>query len=110
MTLARWRRIEDLLAGLIPPGARSPRHGPGGEDKTAGRRQPRRPQEPPGRGPDATAARPARPGLDGLTETVDFPGPGSPGHPREMTPKPAIGDGRGPSPAAETIPLVRDRL
>ena len=53
---------------------------------------------------------PARRSVAGLTETVDFAGPGSPGRPREFTPEPAIADGRGASPTAEIIPVVRNRL
>ena len=46
----------------------------------------------------------------GPTETVDFAGPGSPGRPREFTPEPEIADGRGVSPTAEIVPVVRNRL
>jgi hypothetical protein len=71
-----------------------------------------RPQEPPGRGLEAVAAwpAPARRSVAGLTETVDFAGPGSPGRPREFTPEPAIADGRGASPTAEIIAVARNRL
>ena len=65
-----------------------------------------RPQEPPDRGLEAVAARPApaRRSVAGLTETVDFAGPGSPGRPREFTPEPAIADGRGAVPDGRDHP------
>jgi hypothetical protein len=129
MTPARGRRIEERLAGAIrsdPAGLASwPRSACGSEeglqartghildvDQGAGRRGAMRPQEPPDRGLEAVAARPApaRRGVSGLTETVDFAGPGSPDRPREFTPEPAIADGRGASPTADIIPAVRNRL
>src|SRR4051812_9783519 len=71
-----------------------------------------RQQEPPDRGLDAVAARPApaRRAVAGLSETVDFAAPGTPGRHREITPGPAIADSRGASPTAEIIPVVRNRL
>ena len=129
MTPARWRRIEELFAGAIrsdPAGLASwPRLARGSEEdlhaqighildvnQRAERRGAMRPQEPPGQGLEATVTRhaPTRPSVAGLTETVDFAGHGSPGRPREFTPEPAIADGRGASPTAEIIPVMRNRL
>ena len=129
MTPARRGRIEELFAGAIrsdPAGLASwPRSSRGGDEdlhaqtgdllddeQGAERRGAMRPQEPPGRGLEATAARPApaRRSVAGLAETVDLAGPGSPGRARAFTPEPAIADGRGASPTAEVIPVVRDRL
>ena len=128
MTPEHWRRIVELFAGAIrigPAGRASwPRQARGGGDQQARagrlpdddegeeRQEIPRPQEPPGRGLQATAVRPAlaHGGVAGPIETVDFAASGSPGHHREFTPKPAIADGHGPSPTAEIIPLVRTRL
>jgi eukaryotic-like serine/threonine-protein kinase len=129
MTPARCRRIEELFAGAIrsdPAGLTSwPRLACGSEedlhaqvghildvDQGAERRGSMRPQEPPDRGLEAVAARPAPAGrgVAGLSETVDFAAPGSPDRHREITPGPAIAGGRGASPTAEIIPVVRNRL
>src|SRR4051794_15968404 len=129
MTPARWRRIEELFAGAIrsdPAGlATWPRLACGSDedlhaqighilyvDQGAERRGAMRPQEPPDRGLEAVAAwpAPARRSVAGLTETVDFARPGSPGRPREFTPEPAIADGRKASLTAEIIPVMRNRL
>src|SRR3954451_2394774 len=129
MTPARWRRIAELFAGAIRSElaglASWPRLARGSDedlhaqighildiDQGAERRGSMRPQEPPDRGLEAVAAwpAPARRSVAGLTETVDFAGPGSPGCPREFPPEPAIADGRGAPPTAEIIPVVRNRL
>ena len=120
MILARLRRIEVLLTGVIAMGARSPRPPSSGEDgsparardlldedATTGRRRPLRLWDPSGRAPDArTTLR----GLDGLPETVDFAALGSSGRSGEFAPGPVIAGGRGPSPTAEFLPLARTRL
>src|SRR6185437_6325122 len=112
MTPARGRRIEELFAGAIrsdPAGLTSwPRLACGSEedlhaqvghildvDQGAGGRGAMRPQEPPDRGLEAVAARPAPAGrgVAGLSETVDFAAPGSPDRHREITPGPAIAGG-----------------
>ena len=123
---ACWRRIAELFAGAIrigPAGIASWRRQACGDDQQAQvgllnddervkRQGVLRPREQPGRGLEATAARPgpARRSVVGLTDTIDFAGPESPGRPRVFTPSPVITDARGPSPTAEIIPLIRSRL
>src|SRR3954447_26996853 len=46
----------------------------------------------------------------GLSETVDLAGPGTPGHHREFSPRPAIDPGGGPGLPVDLVNLCRKRL